>query len=373
MTTPDKEFRILSLKTSLVLLLIFSASIILYFIYFLYYYLLAPESNALWLAIVRLLANAFLVTSVVGYIFERVLRRETEAKLASDINTAISRLQAALPETLASSLIYNKSAIKQLLSGDRIDEMFTWCLEYHLKDATMASELKDSLFQEIFQHTDRWYNLAHYITLRDFPDGPMDANSRSAYLLFEDHVSYRTRLTRTDFKFVCTETPPDSEKYLRDRSYYSTWQFRAAFLDAFKQPYFHVDRILIENLPLHTERTILSKNVVEIVALHNDLVDLIGKHVQVDYLIRSVVRKEANSFNIEIPFPTKDLRVTFDISKTDLGRASICTFFTTKAAPMISYDDSLNPKIIDTYLADWLFPVSGMSFVWQKQPISFTL
>ncbi|PIP39436.1 hypothetical protein CO110_01610 [Candidatus Desantisbacteria bacterium CG_4_9_14_3_um_filter_40_11] len=74
----ELERRILSLKTDLVLAIIFIISIGLYYVFF----GLGHKLSSNLIQIVKLLADSLLVCSIIGYVYEKVLRRETEDKFA---------------------------------------------------------------------------------------------------------------------------------------------------------------------------------------------------------------------------------------------------------------------------------------------------
>ena len=120
----EPERRILSLKTDLVLIILFVFSIALYWFFF----HIDIQNHPTLKEISRLLADSFLVSSIIGFIFEKILRRETEEKIATNIDLAIDKLEDDFPEILINCILYNKSFQKELLSGEKINEIFTSCL-----------------------------------------------------------------------------------------------------------------------------------------------------------------------------------------------------------------------------------------------------
>lgn len=359
------ERRILSLKTDLALSLIFIFSIGLYWLFF----NLDGKSFPYLKQISRLLADSFLVVSIIGYIYEKILRQETEEKISSDMNQALKRLKNEIPEILTNTIIFGKEFQKNLLSDSNIDEIFLSCLECKLQDERMAVELRKSFFQEIFKYKERWYNLVHYISFQECDIEELNPSERDKLLIFKDHISYKMLWSKNNFKFICSKINIDSDRYMKDETYYSTWHLRAAFPSNLRKPYFFVEKLKINEHLLQLNIVNERQDFIEVEGYHEKLIDLIGKKVQVDYVVKSLVRKSSNSFNIKIPVPTKDLRVTFDIQNTGMQRLTVVPFFTSKTAIQKNTDDELNPKLFEIYLSDWVFPISGITCIWQNESI----
>jgi hypothetical protein len=365
-SNPQKpERKILSLKTDLVLIILFVLSIALYWLFF---HLDSQEFPTLK-EISKLLANSFLVSSIIGYIFEKILRRETEEKISSDINSAIKSIEDNLPSILVNTILYNKSLQKELLSGEKINEIFTSCLEYKLNDKKMAVELRDSFFEEIFHYHERWYNLVHYISFEQYSNTELSQDRKDNYLIFKDHVSYKSILNKPRFKFICTKINIGDEAYMKNETYCSVWHLRPAFLKCLASPYFYIDSFKINNIPLKIRQSQIAENILQLDGYNENLVHLIGKEVQFDYVVRSLVRKASNFFSVKIPVPTRDVRVTFDVRNTGVGRISVIPFFISKTSIQKQPNDELNPTIIEFYLSDWVFPISGISCIWQNERI----
>ena len=87
------------------------------------------------------------------------------------------------------------------------------------------------------------------------------------------------------------KTNIESDKFKRGETHCSTWYVRAAFSTDFDTPYFYIDKILINDIPLTLNTIRITESLVEFEAYHDKLLDLIGKEVQVDYVVRSLVRK----------------------------------------------------------------------------------
>lgn len=379
----DGEIRlirnVLSLKTALVLTIVLAISLLCYLLYFLIPSVTDIKQDNFGLEITRLIADAFLISGIVGFIFESILRRETEAKIIIELNKAIDRFsESTLPKVLISSLIYNKKAIKKLLSDDRVDEVFEWCLESKFDDGNMASELQEHFFRELFKYKERWSDLTHRIILQEANE-VIESERSGEFLIFEDTISFRTNLKFTKFKFVCMKEPEDringwrqlsEDALLNQKASASIWNMRAAFDPIFEEPYFSIEEYVIENVTLNIATKKNNEGEIEITASNEDLAQYLDKDVFCHYTVRSVLRKQSNGWMLYIPRPVKDLHVYFDIRQTDLKRATINPYFTSIKDPKVSFDNEKNPRYIETHITFWLFPVSGMTFIWQYEEVS---
>lgn len=369
--TKSKDHKILAYKTDLILSIIFILSLLCYGYYFYSIYIITNE-DSFSIHLVQLIGDKLLIVSIIGYIYEKLLRRETEEKIKTDLTAVVNEFEGRLPSLLVNTLIYNRDAQRQFLSENITDRVLNWCLETKLKDEQMVSELRESFFQEIFGYQGRWINLVHHITLKDLTHTTLDYSQikePDKYLLLIDHISYKTKLTNPQFNFVCSKTREEHERYLKDETYQSCWQFRAAFIDNLDAPYFYVTRMIIDDIELNISRSMINDNALLVKCDHEILSSLQDKFVQVDYIISSLVRKNSNSFHIDIRNPTRELRVSIDASSSGIKRLSYIPYFITKRRPTPTYDDHINPNFIDLYLADWIFPVSGLTFVWQYASI----
>ncbi|MFA8299140.1 MAG: hypothetical protein ACEPOV_03165 [Hyphomicrobiales bacterium] len=322
---------------------------------------------------IKLVSDSLLTSSIIGYIFEKIIRSKTEAKTDAVVNDKINSLKSDLPSIITKSVILKKESLKELLSDDSTDDLFLACLENKLKNVNMARQLKKSFFSEIFKYQSRWRDLNHKIDIEEITDCNLSKLVKNKYWKFVDHISYETVLKTSTIKFLCLKEYDAFFKYLKDESYHSVWGLKTAFSDEFEELYFYISNLRINGKTYTVNRNIKKDRYqAEYEARHIDFNDFIQNNepILINYTIESIIRKKSNAINIQVPVPSHGVRVTFDFQKVDIGRLSVFPYFTSESKPNTTPPENIvNRKSIEVHQPDWVFPTSGITCVWQNQSI----
>lgn len=233
--------------------------------YYFYFFFTKPselQSNFL-VAIVRIIADDFLVVTLIGFVYEKLIRRENTDRINAMLQ---DQLQETLPATIADIFFDRESSLKNVLSEDAVENVLQSCLCVKLKDSDVAENVCRSFLPEIFRHKEFWYDLSHNISIwdlasrEDLADRINLQGSLKDYFLIEDHMTYSLVLKRTNFAFVCTRSRDLHDEYVRNERYDSIWRMEGAFNVRSEVPFFEVIHIKLDGCILDQKAEMLNKD-----------------------------------------------------------------------------------------------------------------
>lgn len=99
-----------------------------------------------------------------------------------------------------------------------------------------------------------------------------------------------------------------------------------------------------------------------------DIRDLIGKKVSVRYRISTIINKYAHFYTMVTEYPIQNLSMSFDVGDTDIIKVWPIDCFSSGNIPKYTYTPSKDKtKKIEVTVGkdEWIFPRSGVTFVWR--------
>jgi hypothetical protein len=95
-------------------------------------------------------------------------------------------------------------------------------------------------------------------------------------------------------------------------------------------------------------------------------VDVEGdKLVTVAYTYRVLVKRHGHVLYLDLPRPTKGLKVRFDYGSAGVSRVNALDFIASAQSPRVTQTpDSVPARSVDVSFDGWIFPRSGVAFVW---------
>lgn len=90
-----------------------------------------------------------------------------------------------------------------------------------------------------------------------------------------------------------------------------------------------------------------------------------GHEVMVSYTYRVLVQRHGHLLYLDLPRPTKGLRIQLDYTAAGIRRVNTLDYFAgSQQARVGQAPRSSSTKTVDVGFDGWIFPRSGVAFVW---------
>ncbi len=349
--------RISNLKLWIILLLLVIAIIL---IFILNNWLKGPiPEQWQWLDFIPWLSlnEALIAIVVVVFAYEWIVRKETEKKLDLTLRTHFEDQAKSIEKQISKALIIEPDVMRQF-DYVVVDNIIRKGLEIRLRDDQLAKETYDSLLSQLLISDERRSNYRCKVSLRTFRGSSDDI--RQKYYEGYINVEYYTYLQKNAFRFTCVASTEEYNKLLRDPSWELRWIIEPTQeFPVTDKSVFDVVYISVGGKPLRINPTNEDGKYV-IVADLPELQSMFGKLVKVDYCYKTQIQKLGHLLMVNVPCPTKSVRVEFEYGDTDIHYVNIQDLIVSKAASSIHR----TPGSIEIDVDDWVFPKGGVVFVW---------
>jgi hypothetical protein len=90
-----------------------------------------------------------------------------------------------------------------------------------------------------------------------------------------------------------------------------------------------------------------------------------GQPVTITYTYRVLVQRHGHLLYLDLPRPTKGLKVQFNYAGAGIGRVNTLDFIAnSQSARVENTPDSAPGRSVSIGFDGWIFPRSGIAFVW---------
>jgi hypothetical protein len=238
-----------------------------------------------------------------------------------------------------------------------------------------AEELhKSKILDEISQFD--WFSLAkskknyHYaITLEEHQDEDMKDRFFSAVFdidfegtLIEPDIIIET--SQTDNNFV-----PTYDKLVKNPRSIYRYILKTEENISLKK-HFTIKKVTIEGLELQValKESSAGEKHIQFICSNQKLPELLNSRVKFKINIETIVDKRKNEFTVLFGYPVENFKVTFMHNGCDIKTIEIVDILTSKEPTIKNRypSHSKNPHIAQASYSGWVFPNSGITYVWNR-------
>jgi hypothetical protein len=323
----------------------------------------ATESEWSWLASWPLseLGTTLLSAGVIAVIFEYYARKESEAIAAERFRMVIRQEAPAIRDVVLDSLAFNADTLKDVASPERLDQIATNAIGLRLEDEHLAHEVYTDLRDQVIQAPERWHDVDVSVTLSPWAKGP--ATGRGSMFVATIRWEYRVTPVSSAMRFACTGDHAEYREMLRDPAVTDPWYIsRNGGLDAASQDVFELVQFTIDGKAKGIRRTVRPEAQLYTVNLGQGAA---GKGVTVSYTYRILVQRHGHVLYLDFPRPVKGLHVQLNYAGAGIRRINTLDYIASNQQTRVDTTSDDSPaKTVDVGFDSWIFPRSGVAFVW---------
>lgn len=307
------------------------------------------------------LGTTLLSVGVIAVIFEYYARKESEALAAEQFRAVIRQEAPAIRDVVLDSLAFNADTLKDAASPDTLDRIATNALGLRLGDEQLAADVYTDLRDQVIQAPERWHDVDVSVTLSPWMKGPATGHGS----MFEATIRWEYRVTpaSSTMRFACVSDLAEYRAMLRDQSVTSAWHFDlSAGIDAASTDVFELLQLTVDGKPQKIRRTTRDGAQLYTVPLGR----AVDEHeVAVAYTYRVLVQRHGHLLYLDLPRPTKGLHVKLNHAGAGIRRVNTLDFIASNQQSRVDQAPSTTlAKTVDVVFDGWIFPRSGVAFVW---------
>lgn len=281
----------------------------------------------------------------------------------------------AMRDAVLDAFAANHQDLQRVATPETLDQIIGNSLALRLHDEQFAHEIYADIRDQAISATERWHDANLSIQLSSLPAGRDTANGRTPKKpanppLFAVTVrwEYVTTPQHAQRRFVCLSNRTEYAELASERGATSAWYLKPGTgIDASSPEAFELLRFTVNGQERPIRRSVRKAGQQYTANLGQDAIAA-GEAVTISYTYRTITSQTGHLLFFDIEQPTRDLRIDFDY-----GGCNIATVSTLDLIPSIRPTRIEHPTpdlpgdTIRVDLDGWIFPRSGIAFVWTLQ------
>jgi hypothetical protein len=301
-------------------------------------------------------------TGLLAVFFEYVDRKHGDERTDQRIREAVRKEAPAIRDAVLDSFAFNPAALEGIASNDTLDRITANALGLRLNDQALAGEVYADLRDQVIRAPERWHDVDVSVSLSPWAAGPPSGHGSmfAATIRWE----YRVQPASPTMRFACVSDLGEYRELLRDPTVNEPWYIgRNGGLDAASKDVFELIQLTVDGKAKKIRRTQRTGSQIYTATIGTAAPS--GKPVTVAYTYRVLVQRHGHLLYLDIPRPTKGLHVQLDYAGAGIRRINTLDFIASSESTRIDQTpDSVPARTIDIGFDGWVFPRSGVAFVW---------
>lgn len=305
---------------------------------------------------------AVFTTGLVAVVYEYVDRKHGDARIDARLRHAIRSEAPAIRDVVLDSFAFDPKALENVASDDTLDRIAANALGLRLGDANLAADVYADVRDQVVQAPERWHDADIDVSLGLWPDGP--TTGRGSMFVATIRWQYKVVPANSTVRFACVSDLAEYRELLRDQSMTSVWHFDPlSSVNAASPEVFELVQLAVDGQEKKIRRSERRGAQMYSVNLGDTVVT--GKPVTLSYTYRVLVQRHGHLLYLDLPRPTKGVHVRLNYGGAGIRRVNTLDYFASAQQTRIDQtSDALFTQTVDVGFDGWIFPRSGVAFVW---------
>ncbi|MBV9870348.1 MAG: hypothetical protein JO214_06970 [Frankiaceae bacterium] len=308
------------------------------------------------------IGSGMFTTGLLGVGLQYLDSADSEIRDTERLKRVLTDTTPAMRDAVIDGFAFEPEDLARVATPEVLDRITTNALGIRLKDASFAREIVEDLQAQAINMPERLHNARISIRLS------MDrgtAKGRAMYVAvihweFELNPIYPTR------RFVCLSDPEEFHELDHDTTATSAWYIgKRSGLDAAAKSAFELVAFAVNGEPRPIRRTAKQGSQTYSVSLGEEAIRS-AEPVEVAYTYKTLLATDGHLLQLRVDQPTNRLSVDLDYGDTEIELVNVLDFITSGDRARISRSaPSVPERTIEVDFDGWIFPRSGLAFVWR--------
>lgn len=293
------------------------------------------------------------------------MRRE-QAELDERRLRALLHEQApAIRDAVLDGFAANHEDLKRVATPETLDRIITNGLSLRLNDQQFATEIYRDIRDQAVGAGERWHDASVSIDLRAPVSKTKAGSPGSEYLKATVRWEYRTTPQYPQRRFASVASREEYDELTNEPGATSAWFLgESNQLDPTSRESFELLRFSVNGTERPIRRSERKHGQTYTVAIGQHIITE-RQPVTVAYTYQVLVRRHGHLLFFDIEQPTRDLRIDLDYTNTGIDTISTLDLIPSTRHTTIETDPANTPpQTIHIDINGWVFPRSGIAFVW---------
>lgn len=306
------------------------------------------------------LGSALFTTGLVVVAFEYVDGQDSEERATARLHRVIQSEAPAIRDAVIDGFAFKQDDLARVATPETLDQIIRNSLALRLGDATFAEEIYTDIRDQAIRASERWHDAK--IAIRLSMDRGSERAPRFVVTVRWDYTVVPRQATR---RFAAVSDKDEYRELAQDPAATSAWYIRpTSGIEAGARESFELVQFSVDGEARPVRRSARKDGQVYSVNIGKDTVEA-GQPVDISYTYRTLTSQRGHLLHFDIEQPTRGIDIELDYSDCGIGQISVLDFFASSKHTQISRTpDTVPGKSVSVHLDGWVFPRSGVAFVW---------
>ncbi len=311
------------------------------------------------------IGSGLFTTGLLGVAWQYVDGRDSEVRDTERLQRVLADSAPAMRDAVISGFAFEPTDLARVATPEVLDQIIANGLGIRLGDQRFAEEIYADLKQQAIGSPERLHDARISIRLSPLPAGSGTPRRRAALFAVTVRWEYDLIPAYNTRRFVCLDDLDEFRELAADPSATSTWYLPPKLgLTASDPDAFELVEFLVDGEPRPVRRSAKQGSQTYSASIGSDAVEQ-QRTVTIAYTYKTVVAIHRHLLRLRVDQPTRGLIVEIDYRDTGLADLSVLDYIAGNRTAQISRSPvSVPGRHLILEYDGWVFPRSGVAFVW---------
>ncbi|WP_082376144.1 hypothetical protein [Nocardiopsis sp. NRRL B-16309] len=321
-----------------------------------------PGWELLSAAVVNDVGVALLTTGLVVIAFEYINREHGEAQAMHRLRQVVAEQAPAIRDAVIQGFAFNADDLARVSSPEVLDQIVRNSLAIQLKDRQLAEDVYTDLRQQVIRAPERWHDVHVSVALDPWKDGP--AAGVGSMFVATVRWEYRVVPSSSVMRFSAVSDLDDYRTLLDDPTTTGAWYFEPiANLNGASPESFELVQFTVNGEERRIRRS--SRKDEQTYTVDTGVAAGSSEEAKISYTYRALVQKNSHLLAIDFPRPAKGVKVELWYGNSGIRHMTVLDpIASAQKSHITQRPDSVPTSTVEVGFDGWIFPRSGVVFVW---------
>lgn len=310
------------------------------------------------------LGSALFTTGLLAIFFQYIGDQDAEQRALQRLRRVLTEEAPAIRNAVIQGFAFNADDLAEVANPAVLDRIARNVLALQLGDRNLADDAYTDLRNQVIQAPERWRDVSVSVALAPWTGESAGTDAMFVAIL---RWEYRAIPASPTMRFTCVADESEYGELLRDPTIASAWYFgKPTGIDAAAREAYELVQFAVNGRPRPIRRTQRAGAQTYSATVPRDIAP--NTEVTISCTYRVLVKQHGHLLYLDLPRPTKGLHVELAYGGCGIRAVDPLYFIASSQQARVSRTPSSVPTpSIDVGFDGWLFPRSGVAFVWSLE------
>lgn len=305
------------------------------------------------------LGGSLFISGVFVVAYDYINAKDQEERESARLKRVLVETAPAMKDAVIEGFAVGSADLERVATPELLDGIIDNSLALRLGDRQFATEVYADIKQQAIRASERWHDARISIDLAPDPSAKSD---RFIVTVSWEYTVVPKHATRS---FVCVSDRSEYVEIAQDPEAVSAWYLKPRpGIDASSTDAFELLQFFVDGQPRKIRRSVRKSGQSYSAAIGSDAVER-AEPVRVSYTYRTVTMQSGHLLHVDLEHPTRNVSLDIDYADCGIEHMSVLDMISSSRRSIVERSPASIPgKRISVDLDGWVFPRSGVGFVW---------